>query len=116
MQLLNSTYKSCFPRSRWGIYVKFALNLKSLTAYLAALGKAIRDRRQHARLTQSDLVSAVHDIPVDIVSERSLAEETLSRIENGQQNLSIKQLFLIANALNTTPSELLSCAEALIHE
>lgn len=92
------------------------LHLTSFKEYLSALGKAVKDKRRLRQLSQADLVSAVHGISLDFSSARSLAEETISRIENGRLNLSMKQLFLISAALDTSPSELLDYAEELIRE
>ncbi len=75
--------------------------------YLNSVGRAIKKQRIFKNMTQEDLITRVHDLDFNSSSKRQLAQETLSRIENGRFNLSLKQIYLICKALETTPADLL---------
>jgi transcriptional regulator with XRE-family HTH domain len=63
---------------------------------LKRIGQKIKEIRIAKKLTQSSLASSCD---VDI--------RTIQRIEKGTFNMSIKILYLISDALETNPSELL---------
>ncbi|MCW2829427.1 MAG: UDP-N-acetylglucosamine 1-carboxyvinyltransferase, partial [Aeromicrobium sp.] len=62
--------------------------------YLARIGALIRDARQHSGLTQ-----------VELAAELKTSQNVVSRIEQGQQNLTLDMLARIGSALD---SELVS--------
>jgi transcriptional regulator with XRE-family HTH domain len=81
--------------------------------YLTSIGKAIKKQRIFKNITQEDLINKVHKFEFNSSSKRQLAQETLSRIENGHFNPSIKQIFLVCKALETTPADLLFLSQNL---
>lgn len=75
--------------------------------YLNKVGGAIKKQRIFKKMTQENLITKVHELDFNSSSKRQLAQETLSRIENGRFNLSLKQIYLICKALDTTPADFL---------
>lgn len=65
-----------------------------------AFGKVLRMLRAQAGLTQEQLAF-----------EAEVQRNYISLLERGQNSISLKTLFKIAAALNTTPSEMLSSVE-----
>jgi transcriptional regulator with XRE-family HTH domain len=61
-----------------------------------ALGQAIRKRREALEMTQSDLADLV-----------ALSRTSVTNIELGRQSVLVDQLYRFAEALKTTPMELL---------
>lgn len=88
-------------RSRGGLgHVSDELDARIRDQRLLALGAAIRARRQTLRLTQQQLADAIDSHQNDV-----------HRIESGQHALGWDRLWQIADALETTPSELAATAE-----
>jgi transcriptional regulator with XRE-family HTH domain len=71
--------------------------MKTVTTYAAILGAVLGQIRTAAGLKQSDLAAAV-----------GVGPSTWSRIEKGESSLSTDQLKLAADALKTSPSEILN--------
>lgn len=67
---------------------------------LTQIGFAVRTARQAARMTSTELASAV-----------SLTPSTLSKIETGRQNLDFKTAISIAHALGISLDHLAALAE-----
>jgi transcriptional regulator with XRE-family HTH domain len=67
-----------------------------------ALGKAIRELRQHKGLTQEELASLA-----------SLHGTDISGLESGRRNPTLRALQQVSKALGVATSELLASAEAL---
>ena len=97
-------------------YKVLSLNMISFQTYLVAIGQSIQKQRIAKKLTQYQLITIVHQLCDEDSGSRQLAQETLSRIENGRFNPSLKQLFLISHALGTSISELHLSAQQLINE
>ena len=68
----------------------------------SALGLAIRTRRRLAGLSQEELAA-----------RSGLHRTYLGSVERGERNVSLKNIWSIARALGTTPSQLLGEAERL---
>lgn len=68
-----------------------------------AFGRALREARERADLSQEALAS-----------EAGRHKTYISDLERGKYSASIKTLFLLAPALGTTPSKLLRRAEELL--
>ena len=82
--------------------------MKTVTTYAAILGAVLGQIRTAAGLKQSDLAESV-----------GVGPSTWSRIEKGESSLSTDQLKLAADALKTSPSEILNMvalAEAVAAE
>lgn len=79
--------------------------MKSFESFLVDVGLAVKDERVKAGLTQEQLISKIHS-ENQLSGLRKLAIETLSRIENGRINPSLKQVYIICSALSIEPSEL----------
>jgi transcriptional regulator with XRE-family HTH domain len=62
---------------------------------LAQIGLRVVERRQALDLSQKDLAEKL-----------DIAAPTVSRIEHGQQNITIRTLCKVAEALEMTPAEL----------
>lgn len=77
--------------------------LSTREARLKALGEAIHTRRKTLRITQKQLAEALGKHQNDI-----------HRIETGQHALGWDRLWQIADALETTPSELAATAEEIV--
>ncbi len=75
--------------------------------YLTKLGLAIKKQREFQNFTQEQIIEKVHQLEFNSESKRQLAQETLSRIENGRFNPSMKQIYLISRALDMSPADLL---------
>lgn len=75
-------------------------------SYLQAVGRAIKHQRVLRNLTQQQLITKVHELDRNEPRERQLAQETLSRIENGRLNPSLRQLYLVSLALEVSLSDL----------
>ncbi|MFI6040769.1 helix-turn-helix domain-containing protein [Nocardia sp. NPDC051321] len=65
------------------------------------LGNVVHDRRRAARLTLAQLAA-----------KTELSQSFLSQLENGRTNTSLRSLQRIADALNTTATELLAAADS----
>jgi transcriptional regulator with XRE-family HTH domain len=90
--------------------------MTSFEPLLNAIGRAVREQRAFKRLTQQQLISKVHKLGDDADGKRQLAQETLSRIENGRFNPSLKQLFLISTALGISLADLVFIAQKIAQE
>ena len=69
---------------------------KKLNAYQKKLGKHIRKLRKQNQFSQ-----------LDLAVECDYEKTTISRIENGRTNLTIKTLLTLAHALDVELSELI---------
>lgn len=67
--------------------------------YLAAIGRAIRERRESVGLSQEALA---HDSQID--------RSHMGKIERGERNVTLLNLIKVATALNCAPSDLLQSA------
>jgi len=81
--------------------------------YLSKIGAAIKQQRTLKKLTQEDVTKKTRLFDTHSGSRRHLAQETLSRIENGRFNPSLRQIYLISRALEIAPADLLVLAERL---
>lgn len=68
-----------------------------------AVGEAIRQARIDAGMTQHQLADA-----------SGVSRPAIARIETGEASIQIDRLWDLAEALNTTPSTILSSAEGLL--
>jgi transcriptional regulator with XRE-family HTH domain len=71
-------------------------------AFQAALGLAVKDRREELRLTQEQLAN-----------DTDLHQRWISNVETGKRNPSYGSLRRLAAGLNLTASELLARAEQI---
>lgn len=71
-----------------------------ITTYPALVGSVLAQLRLRAKLTQGDLAKAI-----------GIAPSTWSRIENGENSLSVEQLKLAADALKTSAPGILELAD-----
>ena len=71
--------------------------------YTQALGQAIRELRKAAGYSQESFADAV-----------SLHRTYMGSVERGKQNLTVKNIVKVAEALSLKPSELLVEAEKLL--
>lgn len=72
----------------------------SFEKLLTSVGLTIKELRQKKGLTQIQLIELVHRVATYPSEERKLAQETLSRIENGRFNPTVRQIYFIATALD----------------
>ncbi len=69
---------------------------------MAAFGKALRQERQEADLSQEELAA-----------RSGLHRTYVGSVERGERNISLKNIHLLAKTLNTTASGLLVVAEKM---
>lgn len=70
--------------------------MREIDEFYAALGAAIRTRRENEHLTQSELSDTV-----------GLSRTSITNIERGRQRLLADQLYVVARSLRTTADDLL---------
>jgi len=71
--------------------------------YAKAFGLAVRTARQRLEISQEQLADACN-----------LHRTYIGSVERGERNITLQNIFAIAEALNTSASELIKCAEAIL--
>ena len=79
------------------------MNNGELAGVKRALGQVIRAHREALGLSQEELAARAH-----------LHRTYVGSVERGERNISLKNIYAIASALDTTPSRLLAKVEELL--
>ena len=77
--------------------------VKPATSYSAILGRVLQSRRKQQGVDQATVAAAL-----------GLTQGAYSRLERGTSVISAEQLHTVSAALDSTPTELIRCADAAV--